>query len=122
MGAFLFSGTMTNCADWDPGDAGVDESLSARSIELPTAMTAGQPYAISFGYLLGGSGTLEYYATDGECGPVLEKLSSEAMNQRKLICTDTSPAGDYTHLVMLWRDIGGASLDDATFCANTSCP
>lgn len=120
MGAFLFPDIMTNCVDWDPPDVGVDEFLGARSIALPTPMTAGEPYALSFGYLSAGDGTLEYYATDSECGPILEKLSSEDMANRDTICTDTTPSGNYTHLVMLWRETS-ASLDDATFCPNVTC-
>ena len=113
---------MTVSFDWVDQNAerGLNSGTNAQSIQPPTAMTAGEPYAISNAYITPFDGTLEYYATDGECGKALEKICSEQVTLSELVCTDTSPTANHEYLVRLWVDATGPQ-SDAVFCPNVMC-
>jgi hypothetical protein len=94
--------------------------LIAEAVQLPLPTIAGQPYAISDEYLSNYRGTLDFYATDGECGPVIEKLSSNQTVGNDFACFDANPTGNHEWLVRVTINVTG-SLGSSTFCPGVTC-
>jgi hypothetical protein len=118
----LNGGYIITCSDWDEENSQFDlgDGVWAGSIELTSPMTAGQPYAISDAYVDYATGIIEYYGTTEECGAGLQLLSSQEGAGRFLICHDTIPNANYTHIIQVWRDVVG-SQGDMTFCPDATC-
>jgi hypothetical protein len=104
----------------DGGSLTLDTSIGANdgitSLLLPVAMKAGQVYSLSamvsdsnFG------GTIEFWGTNSECGPGLQKLFSAPVASQTF-CADVAPSQDFTYVLyvehLLWD--GGAAASEST--------
>jgi hypothetical protein len=106
--------------------------MTVDSIELPEAMSAGEPYAMSWEFDLHGDNefTYELWGANGVCGtggPV-ELLHSEPLHlEPTVLCSEVVPSASYTHLLVVVRMVtdpgsGGYGYEGMTICPSGSCP
>ncbi len=116
----------------DGGSLTLDTSIGANdgitSLLLPVAMKAGQVYSLSA--MVSNSnygGTIEFWGTNSECGPGLQKLFSAPVASQTF-CANVAPTQDFTYVLyvehLLWD--GGAAASEATYailaCPDSRCP
>ena len=108
--------------------AGFHMQMDITSFVLPTPMTAGQPYSLSVtvanhGYY----GDIEFWGSNGTCGPGLELLYSAPLDS-KIYCADVHPSQSYTYILYVQRlsvDSGapaGESASHTLACPAARCP
>jgi hypothetical protein len=96
------------CYGYGPDAGGLDFDWSATimsitSVELPVAMTAGQPYSLSITVSDGGfTGDVEFWGATSQCGPGWQQLYSAPLAS-KTYCADVNPTQDYTYVLYVER-------------------
>ena len=114
---------ITTCSNYDPvanGIPGDPGGLRVASFTLASAPPIGQPLAISQN-VRSGSGTMEYWGTDKQCGPGLQKLGARVA-AIGIGCFDSTPTASYLFILSVIRMDMASLVTDERFCASTSCP
>jgi hypothetical protein len=123
------SGLFTHTVECDNAVEGVPnpESASTWNLELPDAMRAGEPYAISALWENSGAAhDFEIWGTNTPCGPA-EELLWWGPVQRRPVCADFVPTQAHGAVILLLRqaDIGSYALrnSELALCSSAGmCP
>ncbi len=103
-------------------------NMSITSFLLTDPMKAGQPYSLSVSVASSRYyGTIEFWGSNAECGPGLEKLYSAPVDT-KVYCADVLPTNDYTYALLVERlmvDSGAPASEHSgnmLACPSGRCP